>query len=118
MESIQIIYTTEQDGQFVANLPYHKETFKNKKTLIIFAMAAFYGKFCFLAEEWKMETYSKVSDKGTCRLPTDIPALPSLHKLSFFVSSDDKIPAWYNSCDGKIYKADLLEFTNTLIAQP
>jgi hypothetical protein len=122
MNTIQIIYTTEEDGQFVANLPFTRQILRDKKTLIIFAVAAFYGKFCFLPDYWQKELYERVSQGGTCHIPENMPSVPVLYKLSLCITSEIELPAWYHACNGKILAEELrsfdYSFTNKKYVKP
>jgi hypothetical protein len=107
MDSIQIIFTTLENGQFVGNFPLKKETLESKESLIAFAKEAIYNKWCFLPDDWKDRLMVVNNELGLAGIPDIAPDAPKLIKLSCCVSENVEMPDWYHASDGKVYWEDL-----------
>jgi hypothetical protein len=105
--TLQIIYTTESDGQFVANIPIDIISMSKKESCIRALIILFYGKFSFLPDTWKGELFNKVSKDGLCYIPENLNKIPALVKISMCITipenSNYKFPKWYTECHGKFY---------------
>lgn len=110
MNKIQIIYSTLDSGQFVANLPVNDSILRDSHTLMEYALGAFYGRYCFV-EDWKERSMATVSKEGKITIPNDMPELPKMVKLSCCIIIDDSqpiiAPAWYTEISGKYYWEEL-----------
>lgn len=110
MNKIQVIYSTLNDGQQVANLPIKDSILRDKYTLMDYLVGAFYGGYCFVTE-WKEKESATVSSDGSISIPEEMPELPKLVKLSCCIITDDinpiATPRWYHEMSGKYYWDDL-----------
>lgn len=77
MNKIQIIYSTSENGQYVANVPYQAAIFETKSTFIFFAKTLFMGKFCFLGNKWKDELSARIIAGEGAHIPEDISPIPA-----------------------------------------
>lgn len=107
MWKIQIIYSTLEKGQHCANVPLPVSALSNSQSLLDFALAVFHGKYCFMPDNWRDDINKKATSSGVY-IPTDIPEIPILTKISTWVTWGDEkndigLPDWYYANEGKYY---------------
>lgn len=110
MNKIQIIYSTNK-GQFVGNFPITDKWLQSSDVLKACAIAGFYGRSCFLNDDWKKTTYENAKPDGSTHISEDVPELPEIHKISCCVITDEdnpiETPDWYHAINGKFYWDDI-----------
>lgn len=104
--ALQIIFSTESDGQFVANVPISIINMDTKESCLACLTILFHGKFSFLQDGWKDEGF-KTSTNGNIYIPEKLEYIPVLTKISMCITYYNGIefnaPEWYNKDNGKIY---------------
>lgn len=103
--SLQIIFSTESDGQFVANVPIEIVNLTTKESCLECLTNLFYGKFSFLPDSWEKFALEVYNNEGIYihKKLNDVPILCKISMCINYYGNEPETPEWYTKNNGKIY---------------